>query len=296
MKVYSEITPLREDDIFVILDHPNAKFDYPVHLHPEFELNLVTNCSGSRIVGDSVMDFSETDLVLIGPNTYHCWERTDDGKANSHVITIQFEDAFVENSFLSKKSMVHIKKLLQKSARGIEFYGEARNKTVKLMESLSGLHGFNSTITFLQILNELASSQDYNTLASDGFNLKLEHNTSKKINMVYDYVLKNYNDVDLRLSKVAEIVNMSDSAFSHFFKKRTNKSFTQFIIDLKIGQASKLLLETHDSISEICYTCGFNNISNFNRTFKKNKGITPSGYRSKFTQNNKLEEYTLAKE
>ena len=278
---------MESDDIFVILDHSNAKFDYPVHLHPEYELNLVMNCSGSRIVGDSVSVFSEIDLVLIGPNIYHCWERQDDLKAHAHVVTVQFDQDFIKNSFLSKKSMVHIRQLLEKCIRGIEFYGQSRERISKKILNLSKLNGFSATVAFLQILNELAHSTEQRCLASLAFGLDPAHSANKKINKVYDYVLNNYNTVSLSLGKVADMVHMSHSAFSHFFKKRTNKSFTQFVIDLKIGQASRLLLETNDTISQICYACGFNNISNFNRTFKKNKKMTPKEYRAVLSQSYK---------
>ncbi|TRX59953.1 helix-turn-helix domain-containing protein [Fulvivirga sp. M361] len=282
MKIYSEITPLNSDDIFVILDHRNAKFDYPVHMHPEYELNLVLNSAGNRIVGDSVAKYGEADLVLIGPNTYHCWEKDDDSKEDTHVVTIQFEQNFINNDLLAKNSLKHIKHLLEHSVRGIEFFGKTRAMASERIQKLPGLSGFESAIEFLTILNLLASSKEQKNLTSVGFSSKPEHSISTRINEVYYHVLENYNDVDLNLSSVARKVNMSDSAFSHFFKKRTNKSFTQFVIDLRIGQASKLLLETSDSIGQICYSCGFNNVSNFNRLFKKNRGSTPRNYRNQF--------------
>ncbi len=282
MKIYSEITPLNADDLFVILDHQHAKFDYPIHMHPEYELNLVLNCTGNRIVGDSVAMFGEADLVLIGPNTYHCWEKGGEACEDTHVVTIQFEENFINNDLLAKNSLKHIRHLLEHSVRGIEFFGETRSAASKRIQKLSGLSGFESVIEFLSILHLLACSKEQKNLTSVGFSAKPEYSASTRINEVYNYVLENYDDDRLSLSSVAQKVNMSDSAFSHFFKKRTNKSFTQFVIDLRIGQASKLLLETTDSIGQICYSCGFNNVSNFNRLFKKNKGATPRSYRNQF--------------
>ena len=251
-------------------------------MHPEYELNLVLHCAGNRIVGDSVAKFGELDLVLIGPNTYHCWEKGEEACESTRVVTIQFEKDFIHNDLLAKNSLKHIRHLLEYSVRGIEFFGDTRAMASERIQKLSKLNGFESAIEFLSILNLLASSKEQKTLTSVGFSAKPEHSHSRRINEVYNYVLGNYNDDQLNLSSVAQKVNMSDSAFSHFFKKRTNKSFTQFVIDLRIGQASKLLLETTDSIGQICYSCGFNNVSNFNRLFKKNKGVTPRNYRNQF--------------
>ncbi|WP_109832034.1 AraC family transcriptional regulator [Reichenbachiella versicolor] len=281
MKIYNEITPVTSNDIFVSLDHKDAKFDYPVHRHPEFELNLVINSTGNRIVGDSVEVYQELDLVLIGPRTYHCWEsKNSDGPVR--VITIQFEEHFTENDILSKKSLKHIRQLLLESVRGISFSGETRLLVCEKMKGLNDLNEFESILEFLRILNILASSSEKNFLCSEGFSSQPDRSKNRRINEVYDFVLKNYQDPHLNLHIIAQRVNMSDSAFSHFFKKRTNKSFTQFIIDMRIGKAVELLNESEDSVSQICYSCGFNNVSNFNRLFKKNKGVTPREFRSQF--------------
>lgn len=279
MKIYSEITPLREENIFIIQNHTNAVFDYPIHLHPEFELNLVMNCTGRRIIGDSVDDFQQTDLVLLGPNLYHKWERTDNNNSKASVITIQFDKNLLENSILTTNSLKPIKNLLENSFRGLSFEGDTKRELIIKLHDLIHLKGFDATIKFLSILNDLAISRDYNFIAGASFSSNFEFSKNQKIHKTYDYIIDNYKNDNLSLTKIAQINNMSDSAFSHFFKKRTNKNFTQFVIEFRITQTIKLLQETNKTIREICYECGFNNISNFNRIFKKKMKVTPKEYR-----------------
>ncbi|REG89887.1 AraC family transcriptional regulator [Winogradskyella sediminis] len=279
MKIYSEITPLRDENIFVIQNHKNAVFDYPIHLHPEFELNLVMNCTGRRIIGDSVNEFQQTDLVLLGPNLYHKWERTDNNKSKASVITIQFDKNLLDNSILTTNSLRPIKKLLENSFRGLSFEGDTKRDLIIKLHDLINLSGFDATIKFLSILNDLAISRDYSFIAGASFSSNFEFTKNQKIHKTYDYIIANYQSDSLSLSKIAQINNMSDSAFSHFFKKRTNKNFTQFVIEFRITQTIRLLQETNKTIREICYECGFNNISNFNRIFKKKMNVTPKEYR-----------------
>lgn len=280
MKIYSEITPLRDENIFVVQSHTNACFDYPIHLHPEFELNLVMNCSGRRIVGDSVNDFKKIDLVLLGPNLYHKWERTDNNNTIADVITVQFDRNLIDNSILNKNSLKPIKNLLENSFRGLSFHGQTQKELINELKELFCLNGFDATMKFLSILNILAKSRSFDYIAGTSFSSNFEFSKNQRIHKTYDYIIENYKNDNLSLKKIAEINNMSESAFSHFFKKRTNKSFTQFVIEFRITQTIKLLQETNKTIKEICYECGFNNISNFNRIFKKKMEVTPKEYRN----------------
>ncbi|WP_152286029.1 AraC family transcriptional regulator [Flavicella marina] len=286
MKIYSEITPLEDNNIFVIQKHQNAQFDYPIHLHPEFEINLILNCSGSRFVGDSVHKFEKTDLVLLGSNLYHKWERTDNHNSVAEVITIQFSKDFIKNSLLNNNSFKHIKLLLENSSRGLSFNDETKKEVIPILKKLIEIKGFDASLEFLSVLNLLAKSNNYQPLASVGFSLNFEPTKKKLINKVYDYILENYSDETLSLKKVAALNNMSESAFSIFFKKRAHKNFTQFVIDFRISKAVKSLQETNDRIREIAFDCGFNNISNFNRIFKKNTKLSPSQYREKIKKLN----------
>lgn len=287
MKVYREITPLTENDTFIAKDTENAHFDYPLHNHSEFELTLILKSSGTRIVGDSITKYEDSDLVLIGPEVYHRWDDSDlpeEERNQAHVIVVQFEPHLFDNSLLGKKEFYSIKTLLNDAVRGLVFHGQTFDIIKKKLLNFKNLSGFEAVIEFMQVLHILAISNEKAYLASEGFSSKPQHSKSKRINDVYEYILSNFTK-KINLAEAAAIANMSESAFSHFFKKSTHKSFTQFVIDLRIGHACKLLLETQDTISQICYQCGFNNVSNFNRLFKKYKDFTPYDYRKQFEKN-----------
>ncbi len=287
MIVYKEITPLTQNDVFIIINSEKIGFDYPIHYHSAYELTLVLNSSGNRIVGDSVEKYSLNDLVLIGPEIYHKWDDDDESleeRNNAHVITIQFsKDIFNQPLFL-KDSFYSIKNLLKDSQRGLKFTDKTFKIIAKKIKNLITIKGFDAVIEFLKILHILSISNNKKYLAGEGFMSIKEHVKGDRINKMYNYILANFNDCNLRITDLAHESNMSPSAFGHFFKKCTNKSFTQFVVDLRLCHASKLLLDSNHSISEIAFISGFNNIANFNRLFKKNKFITPKQYRQDLVQ------------
>ena len=289
MIVYKEITPLTQNDVFVIINSEKIGFDYPIHYHSAYELTLILNSSGNRIVGDSVEKYNANDLVLIGPEIYHRWDDDDvppEKRNNAHVITIQFSKDLFDQSLFLKDAFFDIKNLLEDSQRGLKFTGETLRTIAEKMKILTLAKEFESTIEFLNILNMLAVSKDKKHLASEGFISIKEDLKGDRINKMYTYILSHFNDSNLRITELAHESNMSASAFGHFFKKSTNKSFTQFLVDMRLGYASNLILNSNDSISEIAYRSGFNNIANFNRLFKKNKFITPKEYRNNLMQSN----------
>jgi len=272
-----EITPLASDDLFIVLNHQSAKFDYPVHHHSDFEINLVIDSYGERVVGDSIEDFSALDLVMIGPNIPHAWF----GKVeeNNHVVTIQFSDKLLNFPILEKRLFSNIKSLLIESQRGLAFSEKTQIAIKEKILKLTKMQGFQTVLEFFSILNELSVS-DRRVLVSNQFDSQLVVRTSKsrRIATVCNYIERNYAK-NLHLSEVASLVNMSESAFSHFFKKRTNTSYKDYLTNVRISHACQLLTKTTHSVAEICFTCGFNNLSNFIRIFKKKKGHTPSDYR-----------------
>ena len=275
-RIVREVTSLTDEDFFIVLNHFNAKFDFPIHYHPEYELNLVLNTEGKRIIGDSIKEYKEQDLVLIGSNTPHAWTG-EDGKA--HVITIQFHTNFLSDKSLRRNIMSPIKEMLDRSKLGINFSAEVTASMIDRIERLTTSRCFDSLLDFLSILYDLSISRNQNTLSSASYIGSIAPFKSKRIDAINAYLYDNISR-DIRISEVAELVNMSPSAFSHFFKKRTQRSFSEYLSDLKIGHAAKMLIETDNNISEICFDCGFNNLSNFNRTFKNQKGCTPREFRS----------------
>ncbi len=289
MQIYREITPLKENDVFVILDSTNKGFDYPIHNHPEYELNLVMGICGTRIVGDSTERYYSSDLVLLGPYLYHKWDGDEELQQSEQpyrVITIQFGADLFDSHLLQKEHFYKIRKLLDDSGRGIKFYGQTFAEAQKRMINLTKTADFTSVIEFLNLLDLLSNSSEMAYLASAGFNPQSLKSESKRIQMAYRYILKNFTQQSIKIGDVAAQVNMSDSAFGHFFRKYTNKNFTQFLIDIRIGYACKLLLDTEEPISQICFASGFNNITNFNRLFRKYRACTPLEYRRQHKEKN----------
>jgi len=275
--IQREITPISADDLFIVLNHPNAKFDYPVHYHSDYEINLVMNTYGERIVGDSIEKFNELDLVMTGPNLPHAWK--GEIVEGNHVVTIQFSDKLLNFPILDKRLFGSIKQLLLDAQKGIGFSESTMAMMKEKILRLTRMQGFHTVLEFFSILHEL-SIADRHVLVSHLFDTKDTIRTSKsrRIAKVCEFIENNYQE-PIKLNDAAALVNMSESAFSHFFKKKTNSTFIDYITNLRIAKACQLLAETSHTVAEICYTCGFNNLSNFIRIFKKKKGSTPNEYR-----------------
>ena len=276
--IQKEITPISSDDLFIVLNHPNAKFDYPVHYHSDYEINLVMNTYGERIVGDSVEKFDNLDLVMTGPNLPHAWK--GEIVEGNHVVTIQFSDKLLNFPILEKRLFSPIKQLLLDSQKGISFSENTMLAMKEKILHLTRMQGFHTVLEFLSILYDL-STADRHILVSNLYDTKDTIRTSKsrRIAKVCDYIEKNFEE-PIKLGDVAALVNMSESAFSHFFRKKTNCTFIDYINNLRVARACQRLTETSHTVAEICYSCGFNNLSNFIRIFKKKKGNTPSEYRT----------------
>lgn len=288
-KPLTEITPLSEKDFFYLIDRKKQCFDYPVHSHAEYELNFVANARGAkRIVGDSVESIGDYDLVLVGHGIEHAWEQGDCTSNNIHEVTMQFSKDFLGSWSLSRTQFTPIRDMLEKAAKGIAF---SQNDIMRVFHRLENLRtmpiNFYRVAEFLLILHELAISEDARTLSSSSF-AKAEVNiNSRRIQKVYDYISEHYKE-EIRLETLAELVNMTPTAFSRFFKHRTGKTVSDLIIDIRLGFAARGLLENSHTISEVCYECGFNSISYFNRIFKKRKGFSPKEFRETYKRNNIL--------
>lgn len=275
--IQKEITPIAAEDLFIVLNHPNAKFDYPVHYHSDYEINLVMDTYGTRTVGDSEEEFNTLDLIMIGPNIPHAWK--GEVVEGNHVVTIQFSDKLLNFPILGKRLFSSIKQLLIESQHGISFSEQIQLLMKDKILKLTKMQGFHTVLEFFSILYEL-SIADRRILVSNQYDTKDTVRTSKsrRIAKVCEYIDKNIEE-PIRLGDVAQLVSMSESAFSHFFKKKINCTFIDYVTNLRIARACQLLSETTYTVAEICYTCGFNNLSNFIRIFKKKKGSTPQEYR-----------------
>ena len=288
-KIITEITPLSEKDCFYLVDRFKDEFTFPVHRHREFELNFLSNCQGARrVVGDSIETVENIDLVLVGHGIEHGWLQHECSNTAIREITVQFSEDLFGDVFLAKNQMQGIRNLLNESANGIAF---SMNTIWRLHSQLEKLtttdSGFQGLLDFMALLNSLAEEKDYRLLATSSFASVGPACDSRRVQKVQDYIAVNYKD-DIRLADLASLVGMTPTAFSRFFKLRTGKSISDYLIDVRLGHASRMLVDSTTSIAEICYDCGFNNISNFNRIFKKKKGQSPKIFRDIYQHHKKL--------
>lgn len=280
-EIQQEICPITGEDLFIILDHINAKFEYAIHCHPEYEINVVINTHGTRVIGDSEETFTGLDFVMIGPYIPHVWRSTEE---ENHVVTIQFSPDLLNYPIMNKRLFLPIKQLLADSRQGLQFYGADAERIKDEIVELTRIQGFQTATRFLNILNSLAHAPRRKLVSNMYESENLIHQSkSRRISKVCRYIEENISH-KITLSDAAELVNMSDSAFSHFFKKQTGISFITYINNLRVAKACDMLANTTTSASEICYDCGFNNKSNFIRIFTKRKNMTPIEYRNHITQ------------
>lgn len=282
--IIREITPLSDKDCFYIVDRRKKEFTYPLHSHAEFELNYIENAAGvRRIVGDSVEIIGNYDLTLItGEQLEHVWEQYQCKSDNIREITIQFSSDLFFGNLIHKNQFNSIRKMLDKAKNGLSFPMDSIMKVYKMLDTLSTeKNGFFAVIHFLSILYELSLSDNYRSLSSSSFAHSEDSADSRRVVKIYEYINSHYRD-SIHLDELAELVGMTPVALSRFFKLRTGKTVTDYIITIRLGHATRLLVDTTDSVTEICYQCGFNNLSNFNRIFRKKKGCTPKEFRENY--------------
>lgn len=288
-ELFKEVSPLSSKDCFILIERQKTNFNFPIHIHPECELNFIENAKGAqRIVGNSIEEIDEEELVLVtNPHLEHAWKDYRNVSKNIHEITIQFHPDLLTDTFLNKNQMISIRQLFRHAERGVAFSRESIAKVRPLLKTLTCENdSFYSLIKLLIILHELSIDKGMRELSTGQFaaNVMHQHSSDESLGRVMDYLSRHYSEV-IRLSEVAEMVNMSESSFCRFFKQHTSKSFIDFLTDIRLGAASRALIDSSLSIAEIGYDCGFNNLSNFNRIFKKKKGVTPSEFRDNYRKN-----------
>ena len=283
--ILQEITPLGAHDFMFVADRYKAGYNYPLHRHDLFELNFVEHGAGcERIVGDSVELIDDYELVLItSPNLEHMWGQGECLSTDIHEITIQFTIDF-NGSIFNTNPMLSIKQMFQRAQRGLVFPIEAIMMVYPRLMKLSEIkEGFYAMMELLHILYELSKFTNARELSSSSFAATKIDSEERRILMVKDYVTVHYTE-DIRLDYISKLVNMAPTAFSRFFKLRTGKSFAEYVVDFRLGIAARKLIDTSDPISSICYECGFNTLSNFNRLFRKRKQCSPTEFREKYAK------------
>lgn len=278
---HREITPLAPEDSFQVFDRIKDDFDFPIHFHPEYELNFISNGKGvRRIVGDSMEEIDEIELVLVGSNIEHGWELHNCTSKSIHEITVQFHNDLFDSKMLSRRIFKPIKDMFDRSNYGVVFSKKTVFELKERIKSLSKIDSIDYLMELISILQDLANSRNQRLLSTYSTQNEVFEN-SDKIKKVYEYIQENFNR-KISLPEISELINLSPVSFNRFIKKRTGKTFVDYTNDTRISYATRWLIETDLSISEISFKCGFNNIANFNRVFKRAKNSTPSEFREKF--------------
>lgn len=284
-RVLHEITPLMGKDALYIADRKKKEFAYPIHNHEVYELNFVENANGvRRIVGDSSEVIGNYDLVLItSPLLEHVWEQNNCTSQDVREITVQFKFGLDEEDGLFEKTpFASIHQMLKEAQKGLAFPMQAIMKVYGLITSISGIQDrFEALMQFIRILHILSEEDGARSLASSAYAKVKVEDDSRRVLKVKNYINENYM-YEIKLETLADIANMSQSAFSRFFKLHTGRTLSDYIIDTRLGYATRMLLDTQDSIANISFNCGYNNFSNFNRIFKRKKGCSPSEFREKY--------------
>lgn len=264
------------------------------HYHQEIELIHFRMGAGMQFIGDSIMRFKAGDVVLVGPNLPHFWRFDDvyfDEEAQldlpsnpvfkADVTVTHFKDNFWGPAFLDLPENAKIKTLLQKSKRGIKVGGNTRFKVAQLLSELIQADGTFRILLLFEALSEIADSTELETLSSLGFDLEVVEANNERINAIYTYTQSNLHR-KIQLKEIADVANISENAFCRFFKAQTGKTYTRYLIELRVGYACRLLIEDRLELKQLCYKSGFSNLVSFRKYFTMITGKSPVNYQREF--------------
>jgi AraC-like DNA-binding protein len=283
--IFQRLTGAPEEGFAFKVIHARG-FDCPWHFHDEYELILVQQSRGYRMVGDSLTPLSPGDLVLIGPNLPHIWQNDEVNagrKIRVRAVLIQFEEKFL-GDLLRLPALAPVRNLLKRAALGLEITGVTRQRVSTLMMEMGKLRGLARIAQFLAILDSLARSRECRQIASPGFAATPNPFNQDRMNRVCQ-LINDRLDQPFSLPDIAELVHLSEGAFSRFFRIHSGKTFPRFVNELRVARACRLLVETEMNITEVALACGFPNMSNFNRQFLRRKRLTPRGFRLRVIMN-----------
>lgn len=272
----------------MVVERDMPHFSTSFHFHPECELVYIIEGNGKRIVGDNVESFHAGDLVFLGSNIPHVWYSDEDyhrqdSPLRSKAIVIYFNSEIFGANFYSLEETQGLKQLFHKAERGMVIVGEANKWLNDLVTQMPHKKNLDRITGLLQILQVLSTTKEYELLASIGYQNSYDVKDNHKIDDVFQFVSQNFSR-HITLEEMASRCNLTPQSFCRFFKKRTQKTFVDFLNEFRISHARKLLAENEDmSISEIAYACGFNNISYFIKAFKATTGITPRQHKRNIT-------------
>ena len=261
------------------------QFTYPWHFHSEYEIVYILKSSGKRFVADSIEPFQEGDITLLGSNLPHFWKSEKFGESNANIrvnaIVVQFHKDFFREEINSYPEFHPIKELLKKAERGIHFSAPANENMGRMLKRLLKMNGLERMLHFIRLMDTMAKTENYRILASKGYQIEEHKELNSRLDKIMHFINTNYQR-KISQDEIATKIGMTTAAFCRYFKAKTGKGFIFFINEMRIGYACKLLIENHLSVSQICFECGFNNLSNFNRMFKRQTGYTPGEYQQQF--------------
>jgi AraC-like DNA-binding protein len=276
MKTHIQKLPLSPWSSFVADTFITPHFETPWHCHHEYELALITEGKGKRFVGNHVSDYAAGQVDFLGPNLPH-WYHKEDPEASGGALVIHFREHFLGKDFCIIPEMQKIQLLFERSRMGIHFYGQTQVEIVRRMKEMLEMKGMDRLISLLSLLWVMASSSEYKLLSSP-WQVGQQDKENDRLYWIFEYVMNNFTR-EISNSEIAALAMMSYSGFCRYFKSRTRKNFSSFVNEIRIGHSCKLLMEKDISISDVCYSSGFNNMSNFNKQFKKIVLCTPCAFK-----------------
>ncbi|WP_295654660.1 AraC family transcriptional regulator [uncultured Mucilaginibacter sp.] len=263
-------------------------FNNKWHYHPEVELIHIKKGSGKQFVGDSINEFKTGDVLLIGSQLPHylrfdeCYFK-EDNTNSPEVRAAHFAENFWGEQFLQLPENKMMKTVIEKSRRGIKLTGKTKVAVADILEKMILSEGSERIVLLIEALNAVAFSLHVTPLSSIGFGNNSEVSEDDRINVIYEYSLANFKN-NIQLEEIAALANISPSSFCRYFKSRTQKTYSQFLIEIKVGYACKLLIENKLIIKQLCYESGFNNYACFHKYFKQITGKSPLTFQKEFMQ------------
>jgi AraC-like DNA-binding protein len=282
MEIVYEKIYVSHDHSFITRKLQMYPYLHKVHSHKNFELNYITSGSGKRIVGNSIMSYTEGDLVLLGPDIPHCWHVLETKPGNTpECIVTHFYENLISSDFFNIPELEEVVNLLKNGDNGIWFKGKKTAKVGLALMKMVNLKDLDLYVELLKVFSMLLQIENRENLALPSSLPKYCDRNHSQINKIYEYVFKNIQ-TGILLKEAAAIVYMEPGSFCRYFKKKTNQTFMDFVINVRIGIAARLLAESDKQITQICYECGYKNLANFNLYFKSIMKKTPSEYRRDF--------------
>lgn len=270
------------DHSFSASRHDFSHFLKIWHYHTELELVYITGSEGTRFIGDNISRFQSGELILIGSNLSHMYQNDEayfeaDSSLRAEAHVVHFSPLFLNTSLAEIPELRQVHLLIERAKLGLIFSMDTVDRVAEKIMELEGMHDLERMLSFLDILAILSKESQATTIATPGFVNHFDQAGDSKLDKVYDHVMQHFQE-DIKVDDIADLVSMNKSSFCRYFKKTTQKTFTEFLNEVRIGFACKVLMEKQMGILETSYYCGYNNISHFNRQFKKKMKMSPSEY------------------